>query len=174
MVKRILALSLLMVCLSACGGQEDDVAELSTWSAATSIADHFANNCEILPTEDEQKYCAVIHEKFIKLCTINPSNGMCHSMIVAVEACDSGIENHHLDSIVINLKKVHETITISPDSNVTFDFSVSDSAIVKVEHDRRISWKFTALKAGTTSITLVRTTPGIQTCSYTQAINISE
>ena len=172
MVKRILALSLLMVCLSACGGQEDDVAELSTWSAATSIADHIANNCEILPTEDEQKHCAVIHDKLIKLCTKYPLNGMCHGMKVAVEACET--ENHHLDSIVTNLKKVHETITLSPDSNVTFDFSVSDSAIVKVEHDRRISWKFTALKAGTTSITLVRTTPGIQTCSYTQAINISE
>ena len=171
MVKRILALSLLMVGLVACGGQEADVAELSTWSAATSIAEHIANNCEIFPTDDEQKHCAVIHNKLLKTCPY-PLKGMCHSMIVAVEACET--ENLHLDSIVTKMKKVHEAITLSPDSSVTFDFSVSDSAIVKVEHDRRTAWTFTALKAGTTSITLVRTTPGIQTCSYTQAINISE
>ena len=130
MVKRILALSLLMVAgLVGCGGQEDDVAELSMWSDVNDISDRLVENCEN--------------------------------------------NNGHLDALVSKLKKVHEAITVTPDTSVIFDFSVSDSAIVKVEHSS-ISWKFTALKAGTTSITLVRTTPGIQTCSYTQAINISE
>ena len=108
---------------------------------------------------------------FIAIC-LSAFMSACGQRVETVEEpCEK--ENHHLDALVSKLKKVHEAITLSPDSSVTFDFSVSDSAIVKVEHSS-ISWKFTALKAGTTSITLVRTTPGIQTCSYTQAINISE
>ena len=78
MVKRILALSLLMVGLVACGGQEDDVAELSMWSDVTSIADHIADYCDSVPTEDEQKHCAVIHEELFKPCPY-PLTGKCYS-----------------------------------------------------------------------------------------------
>ena len=169
MVKRILALSLLMVCLSACGGQQDDVADLSVWSTLEGITvDQVAHYCDSLNTVEEQHECSVTPEKYFRPCPF-PLMGMCPRYVE--EPCVK--ENHHLDALVSKLKKVHEAITLTPDSSVTFDFSVSDSAIVKVEHSS-ISWKFTALKAGTTSITLVRTTPGIQTCSYTQAINISE
>ena len=64
--------------------------------------------------------------------------------------------NSHLEGLVSSLKKVNQTETVSSDkSSVTFDFSVSDSTIVQVVQAGS-SWKFTALKAGTTLVTLVR------------------
>ena len=67
-----------MVGLVACGGQEDDVAELSMWSDLTRLAESTASRCDGLLGEEEQTLCAEQHGYILKPCPY-PDTGYCYN-----------------------------------------------------------------------------------------------